>query len=157
MLWWFHDHLNGLVQERRNSSSIALELRFSCTNSSNSYLYNRNSYFGKDALFFNINPGPMASLERLPRGLCLRLSLQLPHGFYSIEASPPLTPHQVSMGRNTTKPWANITLVSKVKSRFRLNIRSILGFLAMGRSHPSIYSTVLGEIGSSTSGISQFI
>ena len=30
---WWHD-INGLVQERRNSSALAMELRFSCTNPS---------------------------------------------------------------------------------------------------------------------------
>ena len=28
------DHTNGLVQERRNSSALAMELRLSCTNPS---------------------------------------------------------------------------------------------------------------------------
>ena len=33
--WW--DHIDGLVQERRNSSALAMELRLSCTNPSISW------------------------------------------------------------------------------------------------------------------------
>ena len=45
--WWHavhrlnhHWYINGLVQERRNSSALAMELRLSCTNPSKSHLYN---------------------------------------------------------------------------------------------------------------------
>ena len=37
---WIHlkyPHIDGLVQERRNSSALAMELRLSCTNPSISY------------------------------------------------------------------------------------------------------------------------
>ena len=37
-LMWRGDHIDGLVQERRNSSALALELRLSCTNPSISRL-----------------------------------------------------------------------------------------------------------------------
>ena len=30
----FHQHIDGLVQERRNSSALAMELRLFCTNTS---------------------------------------------------------------------------------------------------------------------------
>ena len=32
--WHWDDHIDGLVQERRNSSALAMELRLSCTNPS---------------------------------------------------------------------------------------------------------------------------
>ena len=32
--WWKIPHIDGLVQERRHSSALAMELRLSCTNSS---------------------------------------------------------------------------------------------------------------------------
>ena len=33
-LYWNGSHFDGLVQERRNSSALAMELRLSCTNPS---------------------------------------------------------------------------------------------------------------------------
>ena len=34
--FYYHHHILGLVQERRNSSALAMELRLSCTNPSTS-------------------------------------------------------------------------------------------------------------------------
>ena len=34
MIAWKQHHIDGLVQERRNSSALAMELRLSCTNPS---------------------------------------------------------------------------------------------------------------------------
>ena len=31
LTFWWHDYFNGLVQERRNPSALAMELRLSCT------------------------------------------------------------------------------------------------------------------------------
>ena len=56
----YKDKIDGLVQERRNSSALAMELRLSCTNPADGnetalsllsyHCYNGNSYICKMAL-----------------------------------------------------------------------------------------------------------